>query len=153
MEVETRREGTSAGRTATSGGRVGHLHARRPPPSGGRCPSSAGRFPPAGSCGGLITTRRHSDAPAEFQDIAPLPDSESLRLLRAWAGTYAGEEDAPGAATLSGCFTPRQLACLAPALRTGRAHWTRGGRKERAGYARQARVSVGYRSQRDAPVV
>ena len=45
----------------------------------------------AGSCGVLITTRRHEDAPGERQDIEPLPRAESLQLLRAWAGKYAAD--------------------------------------------------------------
>jgi tetratricopeptide (TPR) repeat protein len=46
----------------------------------------------AGGCGVLITTRRHSDAPGDYADITPLPDAESLALLRALAGPYAADE-------------------------------------------------------------
>ncbi|MFN8466309.1 MAG: tetratricopeptide repeat protein [Caldilineaceae bacterium] len=48
----------------------------------------------AGNCGVLITTRRHADAPDEVQDVEPLPRSESLGLLRAWAGRYAADDAA-----------------------------------------------------------
>ena len=48
----------------------------------------------AGTCGVLITTRRHEDAPDDSQDIEPLPHTESLDLLRAWAGRYASDEPA-----------------------------------------------------------
>jgi tetratricopeptide (TPR) repeat protein len=42
-----------------------------------------------GGCGVIITTRRHADAPADYQDLEPLPRGESLALLCAWAGSYA----------------------------------------------------------------
>ena len=48
----------------------------------------------AGTCGVLITTRRHEHAPDDSQDIEPLPRAESLDLLRAWAGQYAADESA-----------------------------------------------------------
>ena len=47
-----------------------------------------------GSCGVIITTRRHGDAPADYQDLEPLPRAESLDLLCAWAGPYAIDADA-----------------------------------------------------------
>ena len=47
-----------------------------------------------GSCGVIITTRRHADAPADYQDLEPLPRAESLDLLCAWAGPYAVDADA-----------------------------------------------------------
>ena len=47
-----------------------------------------------GSCGVIITTRRHGDAPADYQDLEPLPRAESLDLLCAWAGPYAVDADA-----------------------------------------------------------
>ncbi|MFN8463911.1 MAG: tetratricopeptide repeat protein [Caldilineaceae bacterium] len=46
----------------------------------------------AGNCGILLTTKRHADSPDAFVDIQPLPRSESLDLLRAWAGKYAAED-------------------------------------------------------------
>jgi tetratricopeptide (TPR) repeat protein len=42
-----------------------------------------------GTCGVIITTRRHADAPADYHDLEPLPRAESLDLLCAWAGPYA----------------------------------------------------------------
>ncbi len=50
-----------------------------------------------GSCGVIITTRRHADAPADYQDLEPLSRAESLDLLCAWAGPYAVDADAPDA--------------------------------------------------------
>jgi tetratricopeptide (TPR) repeat protein len=46
-----------------------------------------------GSCGVIITTRRHADAPADYHDLEPLPRTESLDLLCAWAGPYAVDSD------------------------------------------------------------
>ena len=46
-----------------------------------------------GSCGVIITTRRHADAPADYHDLEPLPRAESLDLLCAWAGPYAVDGD------------------------------------------------------------
>ncbi|MCB0172179.1 MAG: hypothetical protein KDJ97_16645, partial [Anaerolineae bacterium] len=40
----------------------------------------------APTCGVIITTRRHSDAPADFTDLSPLPPAEAVTLLRNWAG-------------------------------------------------------------------
>jgi tetratricopeptide (TPR) repeat protein len=45
------------------------------------------------SCGVLITTRRHSDAPADFSDLPPLPLDKAVQLLQAWAGTLASDRD------------------------------------------------------------
>lgn len=39
----------------------------------------------AASCGVLITTRRHQDAPDQWDDIKPLEQDSSVALLRAWA--------------------------------------------------------------------
>jgi hypothetical protein len=44
------------------------------------------------SCGVLITTRRSSDAPADFCNLPPLPLDEAVQLLRAWAGELASDE-------------------------------------------------------------
>ena len=43
------------------------------------------------SCGVLITTRRHADAPAGWLDILPLQQDEAVRLLQAWAGDCAAD--------------------------------------------------------------
>ena len=43
------------------------------------------------SCGVLITTRRHADAPADFSDLPPLPMDEAVQLLQAWGGEMASE--------------------------------------------------------------
>ena len=43
------------------------------------------------SCGVLITTRRHSDAPADFSDLPPLPMDEAVQLLQAWGEEMASE--------------------------------------------------------------
>ena len=45
----------------------------------------------AGSCGVLITTRRHADAPAGWLDIGSLPPAEAVRLLQAWGGDCASD--------------------------------------------------------------
>jgi hypothetical protein len=45
-----------------------------------------------GGFGVLITTRRHSDAPADFCDMPPLPLAEAVQLLQSWAGTMASDE-------------------------------------------------------------
>ncbi len=44
------------------------------------------------SCAVLITTRRSSDAPADFCNLPPLSIGEAVRLLRAWAGALASDE-------------------------------------------------------------
>jgi tetratricopeptide (TPR) repeat protein len=44
------------------------------------------------SCAVLITTRRSSDAPAEFCNLPPLSMGEAVRLLRAWAGALASDD-------------------------------------------------------------
>ena len=44
------------------------------------------------SCGVLITTRKHSDAPEDFSDLSPLPPEEAVQFLQAWAGTMASDE-------------------------------------------------------------
>jgi hypothetical protein len=46
----------------------------------------------AGSCGVLITTSRHSDAPADFSDLPPLPLSQAVKLLQSWAGEMASDK-------------------------------------------------------------
>ena len=43
----------------------------------------------AGRCGVLITTRRHQDAPADWEDIQPLPNPQAVQLLQAWGGDCA----------------------------------------------------------------
>jgi tetratricopeptide (TPR) repeat protein len=48
----------------------------------------------AGGCGVLVTTRRHGDAPADRQPVAPLPADEATQLLKAWAGPRAADETA-----------------------------------------------------------
>lgn len=40
----------------------------------------------APTCGVIITTRRRSDAPADFTDLSPLPPDEAATLLRRWIG-------------------------------------------------------------------
>lgn len=44
-----------------------------------------------GSCGVLITTRRHSDAPDDFSDLPPLPEDKAIELLQAWGGSMAAD--------------------------------------------------------------
>ena len=46
-----------------------------------------------GSCGVLITTRRHRDAPEDFSDLPPLPEDKAIELLQAWGGTMASDEE------------------------------------------------------------
>lgn len=46
-----------------------------------------------GNCGVLITTRRHSDAPADFSDLPPLTMPQAVQLLQSWAGGLASEKD------------------------------------------------------------
>jgi tetratricopeptide (TPR) repeat protein len=48
----------------------------------------------AGRCGVLVTTRRHTDAPAAWEDIKPLPNPEAVELLQAWGGDRAADEAA-----------------------------------------------------------
>ncbi len=43
------------------------------------------------SCGVLITTRRHADAPADFSDLPPLPLDKAVQLLQAWGGEMASD--------------------------------------------------------------
>lgn len=38
-----------------------------------------------GNCGVLVTTRQHTDAVAECQDIRPLPTAEAVTLLQSWS--------------------------------------------------------------------
>jgi len=45
----------------------------------------------AASCGVLITTRRHADAPAGWLDVLPLAPDEAVRLLQAWSGDCAAD--------------------------------------------------------------
>ncbi len=47
-----------------------------------------------GQCGALITTRRHTDAPADWDDVDPLPNPQAVELLQAWGGDCAADEDA-----------------------------------------------------------
>jgi tetratricopeptide (TPR) repeat protein len=47
----------------------------------------------ASDCGVLITTRRHSDAPAGWQDLHPLPNPQAVKLLQAWGGARAADEN------------------------------------------------------------
>ena len=44
-----------------------------------------------GSCGVLITTRRHSDAPEDFSDLPPLPEDKAIELLQAWGKEMASD--------------------------------------------------------------
>jgi len=46
----------------------------------------------AGSCGVLITTRRHSDAPSDSIDLQPLHLDKAIQLLHAWGREYCAEE-------------------------------------------------------------
>jgi tetratricopeptide (TPR) repeat protein len=46
----------------------------------------------AGRCGVLVTTRRHTDAPADWEDIKPLPNPQAVELLQAWGGDRAADE-------------------------------------------------------------
>ena len=43
----------------------------------------------AGSCGVLITTRRHSDAPSDCIELAPLPQDQAVKLLQELGRDYA----------------------------------------------------------------
>ncbi len=44
------------------------------------------------SCGIIITSRRHRDAPADWSDLSPLPQDQAIQLLRAWGHNYAADE-------------------------------------------------------------
>jgi tetratricopeptide (TPR) repeat protein len=46
----------------------------------------------AGSCGVLITSHKHSDAPAEWSDLPPLPLEQSIQLLQDWGKGWATDE-------------------------------------------------------------
>jgi tetratricopeptide (TPR) repeat protein len=48
----------------------------------------------AGRCGVLVTTRRHTDALADWEDVAPLPNPQAVELLQAWGGDRAADEAA-----------------------------------------------------------
>ncbi len=48
----------------------------------------------AGGCGVLITSRRHTDAPADWEDVKPLPNPQAVELLQAWGGARAADEAA-----------------------------------------------------------
>jgi len=48
----------------------------------------------AGSCAVLVTSRQHHDAPAQWQDLSPLPQAEAVRLLQAWGQDCAADTDA-----------------------------------------------------------
>ncbi len=47
-----------------------------------------------GNCGVIVTSRRHKDAEEKWEDIRPLEADEAIRLLRAWGGDQAKEENA-----------------------------------------------------------
>ena len=47
-----------------------------------------------GGCGVVISTRRRSDAPGDFDRLPPLGDDDALRLLQAWGGALAADEAA-----------------------------------------------------------
>jgi tetratricopeptide (TPR) repeat protein len=47
-----------------------------------------------GNCAVLITTRRHSDAPADFSDLPPLPLPKATLLLQSWAAGMARDNTA-----------------------------------------------------------
>lgn len=40
----------------------------------------------APTCGVIVTSRRHADAPDGYSDLAPLPPDEAVALLQAWGG-------------------------------------------------------------------
>ena len=42
----------------------------------------------------IVTSRQKKDAEAEREDIAPLPTDEAVKLLRAWGGDRAENEEA-----------------------------------------------------------
>jgi tetratricopeptide (TPR) repeat protein len=44
-----------------------------------------------GNCGVIVTSRRHKDAPDEWQNIAPLPVDEAVTLLQAWGKGWAAD--------------------------------------------------------------
>ncbi len=46
----------------------------------------------AGSCGVLITSRRHQDAPADIIDLIPLPSEKAVQLLKVCGRDYADDE-------------------------------------------------------------
>jgi hypothetical protein len=48
----------------------------------------------SGSCGVLITTRRHRDAPLDWKDLPPLQLDQSMKLLKACGRESADAEDA-----------------------------------------------------------
>ncbi len=50
----------------------------------------------AGRCGVLVTTRRHTDAPAAWDDVEPLPNPQAVELLQAWGGDWAADEAIAG---------------------------------------------------------
>jgi len=47
-----------------------------------------------GKCVVIVTSRQKKDAEAEREDIAPLPTDEAVKLLRAWGGDRAENEEA-----------------------------------------------------------
>jgi tetratricopeptide (TPR) repeat protein len=47
-----------------------------------------------GRCCALITSRRHTDAPADWEDVKPLPNPQAVELLQAWGGDCAADEAA-----------------------------------------------------------
>lgn len=47
----------------------------------------------ASTCGVLITTQRRGDALVSLQDVKPLPQRESLNLLRSWAGALVNDDE------------------------------------------------------------
>jgi tetratricopeptide (TPR) repeat protein len=48
----------------------------------------------AGTCGLLITSRKHSDAPAALEDLDPLPEDQAIGLLQDWANAPLDPETA-----------------------------------------------------------
>ncbi|MBN1992950.1 MAG: tetratricopeptide repeat protein [Anaerolineae bacterium] len=44
-----------------------------------------------GQCGVLITSRKHGDAPAAWQDVRPLPPAEAVSLLHKWGGNQSDD--------------------------------------------------------------
>ena len=54
-----------------------------------------------GSCGVLITTRRHSDAPEDFSDLPPLPEDKAIELFRPGETRWHPMRGFAGASALS----------------------------------------------------
>ncbi len=47
----------------------------------------------AGNCGVLVTSQKHSDAAAEWQDIDPLPTPQAMELLQSWCPSSTIDDD------------------------------------------------------------